>query len=342
VPISEHVDAALAAADQRDLDAFGDALRRIAGAADSAAPEEVQEALARLCGLLLTMGFGVGEDLVGLIGFLAPFGTDPTAVVPVLVDRAAEAMELAGTFGDTHRMAFGALPRPDDTEQIGPTLERMPGAQRAVAAWFCLNEWVRPLLYLSQHVAVRAMLPQRDRLVAAVAPLRDTHETPRRLDGLLRVLDDERLVVLDRDFAGTGNGYHVTIGGIADNFQLHTLLAAALIGEPGEGLLPGRRPTPQEIAAATEPDAPQPPDGTRGTWNLVDAEGKWIRNEGTPADIPLVEGVRVVVLDAEPYARSWNAGKAYPLMTPAVRVDGPLTPEEAARRWERIKPTTGE
>ncbi|GIJ44893.1 hypothetical protein Val02_17790 [Virgisporangium aliadipatigenens] len=338
MPISDHVDAVLAAADRRDLDALSSALRRVGDGADSASPEEVQDALARLCGLLLTTGFGVGEDLVGLVGLLAPFGTDPTAAVPALVERAAEVMEMAGTFGRTYRKAFGPLPPADDPERIGPTLARVPGAQRAVAAWFCLDGWVRPVVYLSQHAAVRAMLPQRERLAAAIPPVRDTHATPRRLEGLLRVLDDERLVVLDRDFAGTGTGFHVTIGGIADNAQLYTLLAAALIGEPADGLLPGRRPTPAEIAAVTEPDAPRPPGGTHAGWALRDAAGGRIGNDGTPADIPRVEDVRVVVLDAEPNARSWPAGKAYPLMTPAARVERRLTPEEAAQWWGRVKP----
>ena len=46
------------------------------------------------------------------------------------------------------------------------------------------------------------------------------------LIGLLEVLDDEPLIVVDR---ATGAACEVTISGIGDNFQLHTLLAATLI-----------------------------------------------------------------------------------------------------------------
>jgi hypothetical protein len=159
--------------------------------------------------------------------------------------------------------------------------------------------------------------------------MREHIETAHWLSGLLLVLDDEPLLVLDH---ATGRGYRVTISGIGDNFQLHTLLAAALIGDESRGLLPGRRPTEAEIAAASDGEDLTPSGGIRGNFNLVDAYGEWIWNEGRPADIPKLEGVRVVVLDPPPYERSWNAGRAYPLMRPTVTVTGML-PAGEARQW---------
>jgi len=35
---------------------------------------------------------------------------------------------------------------------------------------------------------------------------------------------------------------------------------------------------------------------------------------------PRLEGTRVVVIDPPPYERTWNAGRAYPLMRPSVTV----------------------
>jgi hypothetical protein len=77
----------------------------------------------------------------------------------------------------------------------------------------------------------------------------------------------------------------MTISGIGDNFQLHTLLAATLIGDPARGLIPGTPPHPAWFAAATDGEM-APPGGIRGQFNLVDATGEWIWNEGRPADIP--------------------------------------------------------
>jgi hypothetical protein len=104
--------------------------------------------------------------------------------------------------------------------------------------------------------------------------------------------------------------------------------------------LPGRRPTDVELAAATIGD-PQPDQPMLGVWNPVAADGSWIWNEGRPHDIPHQDGVRVVVLDAAAYQRSWNAGRAYPLMPPTLRVDGPLPPDETAHWLNRVAPTRG-
>ena len=70
----------------------------------------------------------------------------------------------------------------------------------------------------------------------------------------------------------------------------------------------------------------------------MDAYGDWIWNEGRPADIPQLEGERVVVLDPPPYLRSWNAGRAYPLMHPSLTIDRILTTDEAAHWLSIIKP----
>src|SRR5207244_8017644 len=53
---------------------------------------------------------------------------------------------------------------------------------------------------------------------------------------MLQVLDDEELVVLSPE---PKMGFRVRIGGIGDNFQLHTLLAGAIVGPAEEGLYPG-------------------------------------------------------------------------------------------------------
>jgi hypothetical protein len=166
--------------------------------------------------------------------------------------------------------------------------------------------------------------------------MREHVGTAHWLYGLLLVLDDEPMVVLHR---ATGRGYRVTISGIGDNFQLHTLLAAALIGDESRGMVPGKRPTDAEIAAASDGEDMTPAGGIRGNFNLVDAYGEWIWNEGRPADIPELEGTRVVVIDPPPYARSWNPGRAYPLMRPTVTVTGLLPPDEAKHWLSLVKPS---
>jgi hypothetical protein len=332
--------------ERRDDEEFYAALQGMASATPEAGGDEVQAALARLVPVLARIPFGMGGDLAQIAGSMADYGTDPAVVVPVLVNRATDAMEQAARFERLHREAFGEVPDAEDPEQIEPTLERFVGgadargmterdASMLVQAWFCGGQWVQPVLYLSQRKDVRAMLPERPRLTAAIDAMRERIGTAHWLYGLLLVLDDEPLIVLHR---ATGRGFRVTISGVGDNFQLHTLLAAALIGDESRGMLPGQRPSAAEIAAASDGEDLTPAGGIRGNFNLVDAYGEWIWNEGRPGDIPVLEGMRVVVIDPPPYQRSWNAGRPYPLMRPTVTVSGPLPAHEAAHWLSLVKP----
>jgi hypothetical protein len=346
--LDDLVDDIVAAVADRADDRYFGALQGIAEATPTAQPEEVDAALSRLTDVLAEISFGMGADLAQITGSMVDYGRDPLVVLPILVRRATEATEQTVRFAELHTGAFGDPPRPDDTDQIGPTMDRFlawaPGqglsereASLLVQAWFCATEWVQPVLYLSQRKEVRQALPERARLLAAVETTREVVETAHWLYGLLLVLDDEPLVVLHR---ATGRGYRVTISGIGDNFQLHTLLAAALIGDEAQGLLPGQRPNSTEIAAATDGEDVTPAGGIRGNFNLVDAYGEWIWNEGRPMDIPELAGTRVVVIDPAPYLRNWNAGRVYPMMRPELTVNEILPAEEAARWLAKVKPAT--
>jgi hypothetical protein len=346
--LGKRVDNLVGAVDGRDDKRFFAALRGIVGATPKARPDEVDAALARLTSVLAEIPLGMGGDLAQVAGSMADYGTDAAVVVvPTLVSRATNAMEQAARFAELYGAVFGDLPDPDDAGQIGPTIERFvetapnrgmaqPDAYNLVQAWFSGGKWVQPVLYLSQRKDVRAVLPERPRLTAAIDATREHIGTAHWLYGLLLVLDDEPLVVLHR---ATRRGYRVTISGVGDNFQLHTLLAAALIGDESQGLVPGQRPSASEIAAASDGEDLTPAGGIRGNFNLVDAHGEWIWNEGRPADIPKLEGKRVVVIDPPPYPRSWNAGRPYPLMRPTVTVDGMLPADEAAHWLGLVKPS---
>ncbi len=171
---------------------------------------------------------------------------------------------------------------------------------------------------------------------------------------LLLVLDDEEMVVLHPQLR---RGYRIQISGIGDNFQLHTLLADALIGDPTQGWLPGKRPDARVAALAK--DAPFAPEemwdlpSVEGTFNLVnwhglqpdetlpegiqpDATKHWIWNEGIPADIAPFEGQRVILLGPPPYNRFWNAGRIFPGMKADLRVLEILSPETVQQWLRRI------
>ncbi|MBO0834669.1 MAG: hypothetical protein J2P28_03990, partial [Actinobacteria bacterium] len=338
----QHVATAVGA---RDESAYRAAFQELVDAVRSAAPEDIEPALVRLAPVLNEVPLGLASDLGQVAGSMAGMLADTAPVLGVLVERACRAMEQAAQFLALYRASLGDPPSPDDAAALQDTIERFVAAvQQQVAepyalveAWFAGPNCVQPVLYLSQRADVRSALPQRERLLAAVESIREHFGTADWLYGLLLVLDDTPLIVLHRP---TGRGYRVTIGGIGDNFQLQTLLAARLIGDPAAGWLPGVPLTAEMIAAADGSGEPQPRDGIAGRFNLVDPSGAWIWNEGRPADIPVFEGERVVILDPPPYERTWNAGRIYPLMQPTLRVDGQLPPDEAAARLAKARPAS--
>lgn len=299
----------------------------------AAGPDELTAALSALRPGLAAVTFGNGGILAEVAAGLVQSGADPTAALDVLVERIAGALE------DAARLrATGVDPgaKPDSPDAAATVVARLVAAgvdaeeaPRLTQSWFAVDEWIPGLLLPLQQKAARRALPQRDRLTAAAAAVADDVGNAYWLYGLLLVLDDEQLIVVDR---AAGAVYAVTIGGIGDNFQLHTLLAATL---PGVADPP---PRPEWVAAAT--DGPlEPPGGIRGQFNLVDAAGDWIWNEGRPADVEPVAGRRVVVLDPPPYERTWNAGRAYPLMRPEIGLDRVLPADEAAGWLSLIAPS---
>lgn len=311
--------------------AFSSAQRDIVKRADLAGEAELTDALRVLDPALATVPLGMGTQLATLAAGFVELGGDPLLALETLVLRVSDGLERAARFPALWQ-AVGEgepLPEPAEPQHIPAVQAQLSSdAEHELAeAWFTIGEWVPSLLLPLQQAKARKALPHRERLTEAAAAAQDHIEAVTWLYGLLQVLDDEPVVVLHPD---SGRGFRLTIGGVGDNFQLHTLLAATLIGDPAKGMIPGAPIPPEWVAAATTGDDLQPHGGIAGRFNLVDATGKWIWNEGRPADIPKLDGVRVIKLEKPPYERSWNLGRAYPLMYPSVTVDAHLTAEEVS------------
>jgi hypothetical protein len=339
---AEHVAAAVAA---QDIAAYQAAGQELVDALKSASPGDIEPALARLAPVLREIPLSRGNGLALVAGGMAWQVTDTSAVLGVLVGRACQAMEGAARFLGLHREILGEPPAPGDTAAVQETTDRFIAAAggRAEAsgwlpaAWFAGPDWVQPVLYLSQRADVRAALPQRERLLAAAESIRDTFSEANWLYGLLLVLDNAPLIVLHRP---SGRGYRVTIGGIGNNAQLDTLLAARLTGDPEAGWLPGTPPASEMTAAADGSGPMQPPGGIAAQFSLAGLAGTRLPSTGRPADIPLSDGERVVVLDP-PSRQAWGPGRVYPLMQPTLRVDQQLTSGEAAAWLAKAQPVQG-
>lgn len=323
----------------RDEAAFGAALNELGSSIPRLEPAEVARNAAALAGEIHRLPIGIGSYVTRMLGGMCDYGAEAAVVLPALVDGALRVLANVVRFKALCTESGLELPDGNDDAAFPATMDSLIAAAdgklepRQIAelaeSWFAGDGWIQPVLFLAQRKDVRAALPRRAELTEAIEDAAEDLSTAQWLRGLLLVLDDEPFIVLHR---ATAQGWRCTMSGIGDNFQLHTLLAGEFAEAVG-----AKPPTTTELAAATTGEV-QPQASINGTFNLVDAFGKWIWNEGRPADVPHCDGIRVIVLDPPPYARSWNAGRAYPLMVPTLTVDARLPADEAARRLAALTP----
>ena len=152
------------------------------------------------------------------------------------------------------------------------------------------------------------------------------------MHGLTLVLDDEPLIVLD---PGSGRGFQLTMSGIGDNFQLHTLLADRLAAR-----VPGLEPPERQCVAAATDAPPALPGGAiiQRRCRLFDGNGSHVFPEGRPADIQPLDGALVLVLHPPLGRFTWSGGRTYERMRPALTLDRELGPAETAGWLARVQP----
>jgi hypothetical protein len=317
-----------AAVRERDADRSEHGFQEMYRHFQDAGEQEVVQAAPRLAALLREVPPGPRGTMAVIVGACVERGADAVACAPYVFDGLAEA--LAGVERFCERWAQtggGEYPDPEGGEPDPGLFERV-GPEPALS-WLTLPQWEMASVAMLNHAAVRTAL-DADRRAHLFRALRSAEEASghdfKCLAYALLVLDDEPLVVLHRP---TGTGYALRMSGIGDNFQLHTLLADVLVGG---GHVPGRAPSAQEAAVCRTAPGQVP---TTGSFNLVTPGGEWVWNEGTPSDIPVVDGVRLLVLDPPPYERGWPAGRFFPRMTGDLLLERVLSAEETAR-WATL------
>jgi hypothetical protein len=259
-----------------------------------------------------------------------------------LLDGAGQALDLClalmarGIVGiqDHQRAAFGAMvtgalvemgadPAPATlalTTVLGrvlPPMNRLhQGADpeqdlEAVSAWEAMGTLYRPAVaILSPSANARDLA--RGQLGELTHVLRHHEQGGAYVWRLLRVLDETAMIV--RHESGSAR---LRISGVADNLQLQVLLMEAL---SDAGVLEVARPEPDWLAVARG-SAPQQACGTViGAWNLASPQGD-VPLDGDPAEIPQVDGQRVLLLhDADPPPR-WHNGRMFAALPASVTVE---------------------
>jgi hypothetical protein len=316
------------------------AARGVLTHAPEASKANIDEALHRisaLIGLVDALGGAIIAIVCGAL--VEEFGGNPDEAIEPVLSGLLSALPLAASFARACEGAHTASnveleENQSAIQRFGPDLsDIMPEEARGWASLEFLCPATVAMLSVSRNARQRAR--ERTDLRAALSELAPIHDWSSFVANILVVLDDEEVIVLH---PGLRRGYRVQISGIADNFQLHTLL----VGDPRAGWLPGERPDPRVVAAARDQEvAPGTPDA-RGAfylfnWQALQSDGslpngpqqaaKWIWNEGTPADITRFEGARVVLLGPPSHTRAWSPGRRFMGMPGELHVIEVLSPE---------------
>lgn len=307
---------------------FGRHLQEARRAAGTARREELTAAAHLLVDTSAEVMPQRGGWLAALAGSLAERGADVDGipVVERLSGVAAGALAFADAWGpDLPDPAQG--PHPHIWERARHLMGER--ARVPMQCWYALPHFAKgAVTLLTYSPATRAAVRDHDELVDRAAEHCPDLEHVR---DLRRMLDGEELLVLDRP---TGQGWSVTLHGIGDNFQLHTLLAGLLAGRD----LPGPPPDPRWIRAFSNGDAEPGTPPVTGWWRLTDVHGEQIWNEGVPADIPVLGDARVLVLDPLPYPYSWTPGRRFPLIPGYLTLDATYHPDDLTAWWPTLKP----
>ena len=208
-------------------------------------------------------------------------------------------------------------------------------------AWNDLESfWPPTIAFFSVSPEARA---RASHLIEPALALRNAHEAGHWLHLLLSVPHDDPILVIEPT---TGLGIEGRMSGVAENFQLHVILMHLFPkADPSEQA----RVSPSAAEIALGEGEQSSTEVISGHWNLYTwqavrpdlalpdakdftAKHTWIWGEGKPADVPVLEGRRVILLGPPAYPRTWGSQRAFNRLPVTFVVSAVLKPPEV-RQW---------
>lgn len=353
---------ALATAPKGSLQSLQEASNQTYQHINGAPKSEIDEGLRRLAEVLRTCHPMVAGIVAINCGGLVENGADPEISVGPLGERLPGVLK--NMLGCLERAIEIHAEQEDDTENEDDEVQPEELVQRYGEQIFEEDQelaigydsyhpmYLSAVAHMSFSKRLRQSFPHKAELLDLSNQVDQFLGGSRSfLTKMLLVLDDEPIIVID---PAQRKGYRLTIGGVADNFQLHVLLASQLIGSPKKGLLDYPKQTKSAIDAALGVDdsVSEPVTGSFFMWNwftIADdgasigepASGpvgveERIWNEGVPADIEPLDGERVVLLGPSLYSSSWSAGRVFGNLPASVTVNASLSDEEVSSWIDRM------
>lgn len=324
-----------------------------------ATAEERNTVIQRLSPLILLPDDARASPAAVFCGLMVEQGADPHRMEDPLLARLLPAIEELSDLPAEPAEAEAGLPQRPATRPKKPGFIRMlwrllfasyryrramkEAAARMTPTEKLVDSLLAPIIAMfSASPALRAAHPEVRELAAK---LRDRVAGCECLHSLFNVLDDEPLLVIE---PATGIGIRARLSGTDVNFTLATPLMHRFPNAQGEAC----SRLSAKATSVFEGGPQSSGEWVAGIWNLhtwraIDdnlalsadqaASRHWIWNEGQPADIPVFEGRRVVLLGPASYQRTWPAQRTFAALLPELRIESQLAPEEVRECLTRMR-----
>jgi hypothetical protein len=330
-----------------DKDALVAAANDFLEGAPDASPETAQMAVEVLAPAIAAAH---GDALVAVavvIGLLAERGADPGIAAITLTDRLGQLLRQSSALATAARAENPAKPDEDDEAEFRAARARVAlSMPNEGEAWDVLERMLGP------SIAIYGTSAEGRSRAAALLPdleeLAHTHQTAHWLRRFLIVLYDEPFVALE---PATQSGIRGRMSGISENFQLNVLLMDAM---PRTGFLSKARVSKAAVDVAMGSGPQVAAEQITGAWDLMTwraarpdgslpkhgasdyDEELVIWNEGTPSDIPVFEGERVILLGPPSYARRWQSQRDFPSLAASLGSIEKLSRQDVSGSLQRM------
>ncbi|MFW9880440.1 MAG: hypothetical protein ACFFG0_45810 [Candidatus Thorarchaeota archaeon] len=289
------------------------------------------------------------------LGAMVESGGNPMIAVKELLDKVEKIASLSMNFNNA---CFEAgVPRSDNPHAVIASVKKKIPLE--AEAWDTLERIYPPVVaMLSKSKEARKLVKTYPELLRLIFTLARNNKGAMWLAKMFAVLDDEEMLVF---YPSLELGYRIITSGVADNYQLHLLLAGALIGVEKDGWIPGIPPDPTLVSyvrdvhyigdARTEGFFEMrnwrglKPDGTLvqmfEAYNDVRFDYFCLWGEGPLIEIPPFDGIRVIFLDPPSrgkfkISRNFNARRVFPFMDAELKVIEKLSKETVRDYFKQI------
>lgn len=303
--------------------------------------------------------------VANVCGAVVETGVSSSGIAQPLIQRMRRALTASRRFLDAcmEEASRASKHAPDagngDDGEDGPDLDaimerRAESMPEEAREWLVVQAFYLPLIAVfSYDAAARASAVD---LLENAAEIAQYNQGGHWLTRMLKVFASEPYVAIE---PATESGITGKICGISDNFQLNMFLMAVF---PQKGMFAKRRVSKavEQVIRGTGPQVSE--EVVTGHWNLYtygaleddltlgDAKDNfsyksqhWVWNEGVPADIPVLDGHRVILLGPPSYSRSWRGQRDFNHLKADLTVEKKLSAAEVKDWLKKIaaapKPT---